>query len=101
MFRYWHEEVDIQLTKKTFIEILNGNWYNLLMLIVSIFVIITTILLNVFILFVVIFYKSMRNYTNIQFASISLADLLGISLSDLKISKHDFKFNCFHLKLDP
>lgn len=76
MFKHWNEEVNVTMIRKTFIETLNTDWYNLFTFIVSILVIIITILLNLFILIIVIVDKSMRNYTNIQFASISLADLL-------------------------
>jgi hypothetical protein len=77
MFKYWkNEEISNDFSIKSFTEILNSNWYNIAIFIFSILIITATIVLNLFIIIIVIIDKSMRNYTNIQFASVSLADLL-------------------------
>ena len=76
MYKYWHEEVHGNFTNKPFLEVLQANWYNITIFVAALLVITATILLNLFILIIVIIDKSMRNYTNIQFASVSLADLL-------------------------
>ena len=49
---------------------------NMIGLICGVLVIIITVSLNMFIIFSVVFDKSMRNYTNVQFASMSIADTL-------------------------
>lgn len=59
----------------TFFELLN-NSKNLAIFIAGIIIIFSTIALNMFIIIVVIVDKSMRNYTNIQFAFMSCSDLL-------------------------
>ncbi len=53
----------------------------LVVLILAVIFIILTISFNIFIILTVLFDKSMRNYTNIQFASMSFADILIGSLA--------------------
>jgi hypothetical protein len=66
----------------TFFELLN-NSKNVVIFITGVIIIFSTIALNLFIIIAVIFDKSMRNYTNIQFAFMSFADLLVGAIGSL------------------
>ncbi|CAF0932383.1 unnamed protein product [Brachionus calyciflorus] len=62
-----------------FYVLIDGS--NLIVFIIGCFVILVTICLNLFVVFTVVSDKSMRNYTNIQFASMSCADTLVGSIA--------------------
>ncbi len=55
---------------------LTADYTLLAILILAVIFIVLTISFNIFIILTVLFDKSMRNYTNIQFASMSFADIL-------------------------
>ena len=63
----WIKE-NIWQKPKPFNEILKDD-INIIIFIVAVFLIFSTIILNLFIILTVLVDKSMRNYTNIQFAS--------------------------------
>lgn len=68
------------------------NIGNLIAFIVGVLVIIITLALNIFIILSVILDKSMRNYTNVQFASMSIADLLVVTIAmPLLLASHLFQ----------
>ena len=58
-----------------FINIFNEE-YKIVILMIILGIILLTITLNLFIFLSVLLYKNMKNYTNLQFASMSLADML-------------------------
>lgn len=64
-----------------FYSIISTSGSNLLIFIIGSLVIFFTVTLNLFIVFTVITDKSMRNYTNIQYASMSCADTLVGSIA--------------------
>lgn len=64
-----------------FYSIVSNNGSNLLIFIIGSLVIFVTVCLNLFIVFTVITDKSMRNYTNIQYASMSCGDILVGSIA--------------------
>ena len=60
----------------TFLEIIKNDYKNVFIFITFLCLMFMTISLNLFIIIVVIQDKSLRNFTNIQFASMSCADLI-------------------------
>jgi hypothetical protein len=80
------------------------SWINVVIFLFISTIIILTIALNLFIIIAVISDKTLRNFTNIQFASMSCADLLVIILFrniyynySRTIPKIVFRFKYFNL----
>jgi len=61
---------------KTLSQLLGGDARSLCIFALASVLIVATVLLNCFIALAVVIDKSMKNYTNIQFAAMSCADLL-------------------------